>query len=933
MPGGGRNKRGGSWASSGRSVRQKSEEEDPGKGRNLVVDEAERQEQGAKSREQKRQKAALSTQEEEAVAALGKQHEAAGLSKQEEAAASSKEVALGKQHEEAAGLNKQQEALALSKEVALGKQHEEAAGLSKHEEAATAAQKQQKGDVTKELLEAGKKHHQQEQPAYSSANSSNSFGKEVSGDTAASAPNKKRNKIRAQKRKQASLRKKEEEEATAQNDQEAAFKRKQEDELGRLKQKHEEEIERLKQKHGQEIKAMEKKHEEEAEELQKRQGQDHVEAEESKKSLQAEQLLHPADPYSPVEVNSPPTHTSAPFVVVANKGMDLLEMHRDYLPEYSGTGKSKAEKSNLRKINKNQGEDLQKKLNQEEELKKLKGQKLRKLDDDEEEEEVHKKQQQQEEEGLKRNLDRSLTKDGVSYAESAKKAVREAEMIAQQRAETASHEEARAKQQAELELKKKRAAAADLEKRFINFLTRFVREGTEGFFYKSLVKFMNEIRLFNLNVDFQDILMAGEVQLGVDLVNANSCEVSLLPAVRSFLSAEGLGPTEAINWKAELTIYRMPHYIDPVSKLMEIHDNLVISFSNIFGEGHCGYTLAPLTSALFGGFADQIFDGHEMGRTWNGKFRPDEMYVVDKSYYVIAQKPEMLTGDADAVFRSKKDDLKHLVGQFRSRLDCRKPEKRQEEAKDSDYPLYFPELCKDIETADIYELGEPWFRVYIVHHPSLKMPLTRHNFVCDARLALQKPYSSIPSELKKIIEMNPVLRKDRFDDWRGPIEDSNINLLTHVYEFVLDGVKGEQDQAGGAKGKEGGAARGKGKEGRASGVKGKIGETHGKGTEAHERERFTGDIRVLKIFEETTGLQGQGPLMDLNCSWVLVCCSGTEKSMEVGSLARVPSCVVPNLFRRWESARMIFASYLFYRLEQSCCCKLLKLRSVAIDLA
>lgn len=60
--------------------------------------------------------------------------------------------------------------------------------------------------------------------------------------------------------------------------------------------------------------------------------------------------------------------------------------------------------------------------------------------------------------------------------------------------------------------------------------------------------------------------------------------------------------------------------------------------------------------------------------------------MVDKCYFVIAIKPEVLpSSDLEKCLR-RKADLIQLVGHFKPRLDCRKVEDRQ--GKDPDYYDY-----------------------------------------------------------------------------------------------------------------------------------------------------------------------------------------------------------------------------------------------------
>lgn len=232
----------------------------------------------------------------------------------------------------------------------------------------------------------------------------------------------------------------------------------------------------------------------------------------------------------------------------------------------------------------------------------------------------------------------------------------------------------------------------------------------------------------------------------------------MLSVVQNFLGDEGFGHTQDVKWKAQLTVFRLPHSIDSVKLILQNERGLVIKFTNIFGEGHHGSTLAPVTCALFCGLAAFIFDGHGMRRTWNGNYSIESMYVVDKCYFVIAVQPQVLPASDLLQFEPRKADLKQLVSHFRPHLDCREIKERQGEPQDSDYPVYFPELCHDIENVTKDELESSWFREFVLNNPGVKLPMARHNFVCGTQLLLQGPI--LNKDLSEVFSTNPCSDKN-----------------------------------------------------------------------------------------------------------------------------------------------------------------------------
>uniref|UniRef100_A0A0A9CR12 Uncharacterized protein n=1 Tax=Arundo donax TaxID=35708 RepID=A0A0A9CR12_ARUDO len=277
---------------------------------------------------------------------------------------------------------------------------------------------------------------------------------------------------------------------------------------------------------------------------------------------------------------------------------------------------------------------------------------------------------------------------------------------------------------------------------------------------------MKELGCFNLEIEFEDVVKFN-IELAIDIVNDNRCNLKLLPVACKFLIDEGFD-AEGLIWKLKLIFRQKPRCITRVKQFFG--KGLVIKFDDIFGQGYKGSTLSEITCALLGGYAAYIFHMHRLGWSWKGEYSLDDMYVIDNSLFVIGKKPEVLVGDEQAQFLAKKKDLTGLVQHFTPHLESRELEEQQgQPPMDSSLPLFFSELCDALRNMKMEELGQPWFEECILNFPALKLPQARNDFICAVHLALQNPF--LDASIREVVGVRPSK-----GDWRKDIERKNISF-------------------------------------------------------------------------------------------------------------------------------------------------------------
>lgn len=250
--------------------------------------------------------------------------------------------------------------------------------------------------------------------------------------------------------------------------------------------------------------------------------------------------------------------------------------------------------------------------------------------------------------------------------------------------------------------------------------------------------------------------------------------------------AFGTEESEAVKGKATLSFIDRPPSITPVAVLMGMPDNVVERFTDMFGQGHLGYTLTQMACGVLGGSLFYIFQSHSLGRTWHGDFTIEHLYAVGNSQFGIAKVPEHLPGNALDQFSAKKKDIQQLVKIFLPLLDCRNPENQQGTPMGSDLPLYISQLDAEIDQMTAEDLKQDWYPEFLLNFPALKRPLPRHSLVCDTRLAMRN--CKVNSAVYDLFDGIPKLYEGqhRIRDWRDDCRESTNKLLKDTYHHNED---------------------------------------------------------------------------------------------------------------------------------------------------
>lgn len=286
------------------------------------------------------------------------------------------------------------------------------------------------------------------------------------------------------------------------------------------------------------------------------------------------------------------------------------------------------------------------------------------------------------------------------------------------------------------------------------------------------------VESYTLDVDFNHLLDDGRyIHLAVkcckDKQDKDMWHGWLQPIARDFLNSE-FKLEETDKLRLEFRFINEPKSVKPLRDYpTAILVKKEFTFRGKYEQRKTTHTGRQVYLAV----VDYILGQHHAGKSWNGKFNLDSIYIIEypEGFYVC----RIVAG------QKKSADLSENVADLQkmNRLVTPKYE------LDGMFPAYFDALSEDLSLLTVKKLKETGFLIYLPFHFAFMTSKACRFLLGEFYLFTLSP--KLDSEISRD-DYELVFYSEFGIDWRVPFKDSKDPILKGVYQHDNSGVNGQK---------------------------------------------------------------------------------------------------------------------------------------------